>query len=296
MSTFENISTESNLKISIFSKHLHWLGLKQMAETAASIGFDGVDLTVRAGGHVEPEAVEDILPEALEACKNAGIETTIICTDIQDASALTTEKVLKAASSLGIKHYRLGWLFYDDTKTLAANLSDIKNKLTDIEAISREYGIKACYQNHDGNWFGSSVWDLALILKEINSEWLGCQYDILNATIEGVNSWMHALEFVAPFIHTIDIKDAYWKSDGGRPKLKYSPLGTGMVEWKKFTRIINSLKIDVPYSLHYEYELGGVEIGAKELTIPKENVMQAISKDLNTFKGFHLRPEGRSNL
>ncbi len=274
------------MKVSIFSKHLHWLGLKQMAETAASIGFDGVDLTVRSGGHVEPEAVEDALPKAFESCKNAGIEITMICTDIQNASIPTTEKVLKVASNLGIKHYRLGWLFYDDKKKLAANLSDIKNRLSDIEAISREYGIKACYQNHEGNWFGSPVWDLGIILQQINSEWLGSQYDILNASLEGIYSWQLGLELLAPYIHTIDIKDGYWNFENNKPKLHYTPLGKGMVDFKEFFRLTKKFNIDAPLSIHYEYPLGGCETGSNKLSISEKDVLSAIKNDLKKLREY----------
>ena len=45
------------LKIAIFSKHLQFITGEQLAQTAAEIGFDGVDLTVRHGGHVEPARV-----------------------------------------------------------------------------------------------------------------------------------------------------------------------------------------------------------------------------------------------
>jgi L-ribulose-5-phosphate 3-epimerase len=41
----------------IFSKHLQFLGYEDMAQAAAEIGFDGIDLTVRPGGHVPPETV-----------------------------------------------------------------------------------------------------------------------------------------------------------------------------------------------------------------------------------------------
>ena len=40
------------LKVSIFSKHLRFLEGEALAKGAAEIGFDGVDLAVRSGGHV----------------------------------------------------------------------------------------------------------------------------------------------------------------------------------------------------------------------------------------------------
>src|SRR5690348_4871884 len=51
------------LKISVFSKHFQWTGWDEAARLAADIGFDGLDLTVRDGGHVLPERVEQDLPK-----------------------------------------------------------------------------------------------------------------------------------------------------------------------------------------------------------------------------------------
>ena len=59
-------------KVSVFSKHLQWLDYEAMAELAAEIGFDGVDLTVRPKGHVLPERVDRDLPRAVDAVRKAG--------------------------------------------------------------------------------------------------------------------------------------------------------------------------------------------------------------------------------
>jgi L-ribulose-5-phosphate 3-epimerase len=45
------------MKIAIFSKHLEFLEGDELAKGAKEIGFDGIDLAVRKGGHVEPERV-----------------------------------------------------------------------------------------------------------------------------------------------------------------------------------------------------------------------------------------------
>jgi hypothetical protein len=55
----------------VFSKCLQWLDYPGMAGITAEAGFDGVDLTVRAGGHVLPERVEEDLPKAVEAAEPA---------------------------------------------------------------------------------------------------------------------------------------------------------------------------------------------------------------------------------
>ena len=96
-------------KISIFSKHLHWLDYKGMAKALADMGFDGADLTVRPGGHVLPEKVETDLPKAVEELGKEGKKVYMITTSVIDADDPVSERILKTASSLGIKHYRTGY-------------------------------------------------------------------------------------------------------------------------------------------------------------------------------------------
>jgi len=279
-------SQKTGHKIAVFSKHLQWLDYQGMAETAAKIGFDGVDLTVRPKGHVLPERVEDDLPGAAEACKKAGIEIVMMSTAISDAAQPTTEKILKTASQLGIKYYRMNWYHYDKSIGIEKNLENFKAKMIDLAAMNKQYGIKGGYQNHSGTWFGSSVWDLGMVLREINSEWLGSQYDIRHATVEGAESWPVGLNFIAPFINTIDIKDSRWEKSGNNWKLVYVPVGEGMVDFKQFFKLTGEFNIKAPMSIHLEYDLGGANHGARILKIPQQKVIDAMKKDLNALKQF----------
>ena len=115
--------------ISIFSKQLQWLDYDEMARVAAEIGFDGVDLTVRPQGHVLPERVEEDLPRAMEAVQKAGLNIYMIATSITSADDPYTEKILKTASSLGIRHYRTGWMYYDDSRPVEETISQVQQQL-----------------------------------------------------------------------------------------------------------------------------------------------------------------------
>src|SRR5579863_7749781 len=103
-------ATGGPLKISIFSKHFQWTNCREMAAIARDIGFDGVDLTVRAGGHVLPERVEADLPPAVEAVHRAGLTVTMISTEITSVQTPHVEAMLRTASQLGIRQYRWGGL------------------------------------------------------------------------------------------------------------------------------------------------------------------------------------------
>jgi sugar phosphate isomerase/epimerase len=278
-------------KISIFSKHLQWLDYNEMAKVAAEIGFDGVDLTVRPMGHVLPEKVEADLPKAMEAVTKTGKKIYMITTSVSDADDPLTEKILKTASSLGIRHYRMGYGYYYDNKSVEENISLVQHNLSKLAILNEKYSISGEYQNHsgiagEGYYFGAPVWDLARTLKEINSSWLGSQYDIYHAIIEGGYSWPVGLKFISPYIKSLDMKDFLWMKKEGKWSAETVPMGQGMVDYKKYLGLLGQLKINCPVSLHYEYPLGGAEHGANVLTMKREEVIGSMKKDLIMLKKY----------
>jgi L-ribulose-5-phosphate 3-epimerase len=272
--------------ISIFSKHLHWLDYREMAMVAAEIGFDGVDLTVRPQGHVLPERVEEDLPKAVEAVIKAGLIVNMITTSVKDAGDPITVKVLKTASSLGIQHYRMDWFNYDDKISIEENLKVILDQMRKLAALNEKFSISGEYQNHSGNSFGASIWDLYMVLKDVKSPWIGSQYDILHATVEGANSWVNGLKALRPFIRSIDIKDFQWEKKDGKWKAEVVPLGEGMVDFKRYLGLVKQYNLSGPVSMHFEYPLGGAENGAKTLTMKREQVISAMQKDITLLRKY----------
>src|SRR5262245_56275399 len=94
------------MKISIFSKHLHFLQGEDLAKAAASIGFDGVDITVRKGGHIEPDRVRQELPPLVAILRKSALEVPMVTTDIVDPDTPFAEDILKTLADLGIRYYR----------------------------------------------------------------------------------------------------------------------------------------------------------------------------------------------
>lgn len=280
--------TSDAFKVSVFSKNLQWLSFTEMAKIAADIGFDGIDLTVRPGGHVLPENVSVDLPKAVEAIRKSGLEVFMITTAITDASDPHTVRILKAASALGIRHYRLGWFSYDSKQTIENNLKNFERQLRSIAELNATYGIIGEYQNHSGTHFGAPVWDLHKVLQLINSPWIGSQYDILHATIEGFNAWSLGYELLKPYIKSLDIKDFQWSANSGKWALEVVPLGEGLIDYPKFFSMIKRDGIKVPLSVHFEFPLGGAENGATTLTIKREDVISAMKKDCDKLRTLML--------
>ena len=276
---------KEDLEISLFSKHLQFLDYNEMAAATAEMGFKGLDLTVRPKGHVIPEMVATDLPKAITAMKKYGINPKIMTTNVWDATQQEQKAVLETASSLGVTHYRTGWLKYPEDKTITESQITFGQQAAALELVNKSLGLIGCYQNHAGKHVGAPIWDLPAILSATNNENMGCQYDIRHAVVEGGNSWELGLRQIKPYIKSIVIKDFKWGQVDGKWKPINTPLGEGMVDFNRYFSLLKKYGINVPISLHLEYDLGGAEHGATKLTIDKKEVFSKMKKDLNFLKG-----------
>lgn len=266
-------------KICIFSKHLQWLDYRDMATLAREIGFTGIDLTVRDGGHVQPERVKRDLPVAVETIRGAGLEVPMITTGITDPDDPVTWHVLETAGNLGIPLYRTGWFRYREGEPVSDQLKKAADQLRKLQEINRSNQIAASYQNHAGNYIGGSGWDLLRIIEGLDPRWAGVQYDIRHAMVEGPESWPFILELLAPYINSLDIKDFTWVNNDGLT-LQNVPLGKGLVPFQTFFERMKILGITADFSIHYEYPLGGAEHGSTSLEIPVEEFIGKVRADL----------------
>lgn len=269
--------------ICIFSKHLQWLGYEEMAAFAREIGFTGIDLTVREGGHVEPENASGVLPEAVRQIRDAGMEVPMITTEITDPDDAVTWKILETAGKLEIPIYRPGWFRYRDHSRVAEQLKMAAGQLRKLQEVNRSANISASYQNHSGSYIGSSGWDLLRIIEGLDPRWIGVQFDIRHAMVEGPESWPFVLEMLAPYINSLDIKDYIWNASDG-VALRNVPLGKGLVPFPSYLNRLKELGIHGDFSMHFEYPLGGAEHGSKTLGIPPEVFEKQIRRDLQYFK------------
>src|SRR5277367_2293420 len=182
------------LKVCIFSKHLLFLQGEPLAQAAAGLGFDGIDLAVRKGGHVEPAVVAQELPKLVKIIRAHNLEVPMITTDIVDADSPFAENVLRAMHELGIRNYRWGGYKYDYTKPLAPQLEAMKPRVARLAELNKRYDATAMYHTHSGaGVVGASIWDLHIVLKDFDPDAVAVNYDIGHATIEGgFRGWINS--------------------------------------------------------------------------------------------------------
>ncbi|MCK4922657.1 MAG: TIM barrel protein [Bacteroidales bacterium] len=264
----------------VFTKCLQFLDYDQLGDTLADIGFKGADLSVRDKGHVLPENVKTDLPKAIKALQKSGVSVPMMVTGIKSAEDPFTETILGTAADLGVRHYRMGYISYDHTKSISDNLNILKKTFENLEKINRKFGIQGCYQNHQGSKVGGPVWDIYSIIKDCDPEYMGVQYDIRHAVVEGAGCWPLGMKLLSPWITNTAIKDFYWKKTDGKWKITNVPLGEGMIDFDAYLEEYVSLGISGPITIHYEYDLGEAQRGSRNPTMSLNEISDFMKKDL----------------
>src|SRR5215218_595820 len=274
---------EAEPVVAVFSKHLQWLPFADVGPVIAESGFRAVDLTVRPGGHVLPERVEDDLPRAVETLRRSGLTVPMITTAITDASDPLTRRVLETARKMGVSHYRMGYWTYPPTTDPLRAVRDLKPRAAALAALNREIGIRGGYQNHAGTRVGGSVWDIGVLLEGIEPEGLGVQYDICHATVEGGESWPLTLRMIAPHIDTIAVKDFDWaRRPDGRWAVRDVPLGEGAVNFAAYLRQLHARGPLPPVTMHFEY--APLEMQGGGGAERRRQSVEGMRRDLTRFK------------
>lgn len=243
--------------IVVFTKHLQFIrDFDELAGTAASLGFDGLDLTVRKGGHVEPENAPRDLPRAHAAALKAGVSLPMITTAVESVLDPKTEPLLRAAAELGIRVYRIGNFGYSPDQPIPERIEQLRGQFGKLAELNAKLGVTAAYQNHSGSdRVGAPVWDLWEIIKDLDPAGIGFNYDIGHATLEGGESWPLSWRLAAPRARVVTVKDFVWKKGNKGWSPEWTPLGEGMVDLDAFLAMVKRDGFAGPISQHFEYKL-----------------------------------------
>jgi len=240
------------VSICFFSKHLPDLGYRELGKTLHDAGFDGVDLTVRKGGHVLPERAASDLPRAVEEIRAAGVEVPMITTELTSAGDPSARPILSTAARLRIPCFKLGyWRYGDDPLADAAKAG---GDLRELAALAGEFGITAGFHNHP-RYVGLAGWDSRPLLDRLDPKSIGYYYDANNATEEGgVMGWEVTLRLALPRLKMVACKDFYWSKVNGKWSTTACPMGEGMVNWPRVFAILAGARFAGPISVHQEYQ------------------------------------------
>jgi sugar phosphate isomerase/epimerase len=258
-------------KVGGFTKPIQDLSPQETARAAVEIGWDGIELAVRAGGHVLPERVDEDLPAMAAALRGQGKEILMLATDITTVGPVA-ERVLRASAREGIRMYRLGMDRYRAGVSILSQLDTFRAELEKLAALNAQLGVTGLIQNHSGNGYvGAAIWDIHALIKDLNPHHLGMHFDIGHATVEGGLSWPTNFALVKDRIGAVIVKDFVWTltpGRGGAPQ--WCPLGRGLVNPKFFT-MLRASGFTGPITMQFEYPFENGSVEARVGALKKDN-------------------------
>jgi sugar phosphate isomerase/epimerase len=259
-------------KVGGFTKPIQDLSFEDTAGFCADVGWDGIELALRAGGHVLPERVEEDLPKLVAALGMRSREVLVLATDIRGAREPMTERVLRAAARSNIRLYRLGPLRYREGVSIAQQVKELRPQLEELAALNKQLGVTGLLQNHSGNGYvGSAVWDIHALIEDIDPRELGVHFDIGHATVESGLSWPTAFALVKDRVGAAIVKDFFWKFTPGRGgTAEWCPIGKGTINPRFFT-LLRSSGFRGPITMQFEYPFENPSVEARALALKADN-------------------------
>ena len=251
------------MKLMMFSKHLGSLSVADAGLEIKNLGLEGVDLTVRPGGHVNPEKVISELPLAVDSLKELGLEVPLITTNVTAADEQYATDVFDTAATLGINELKLGYWPYPGFGTIHATLKEVSKKLDGIEALATTTGVRANVHIHSNTVISALapfVWEL---IRDRDPAAVGAYVDPGHMAVEGgVEGWRMGLDLLSHRTTMVAVKDMAWEQiedqtlGKSRWVTKLVPLNRGVVPWPEVFSCLNQAGFNGWVSVHSEYQGG----------------------------------------
>ncbi len=238
----------------VFSQNLIQIEYPELGDIVKQMGFDGVDLTVRPGGHVEPKLANVDLVRAVEVMQGEGLTVPVITTALTTPMDRTVGPVIALAGMAHVPLFRPGYWPYGNTPNILARVAEAQRDFAALVSIGRQYQIGGAFHNSTGDNVGSAVWDVQRVIEPLDPAWAGFYFDPCGATAEGgVSGWEIALRLALPRIKAVTIQDFTWEKKDGRWQMMKCPLGQGMVDFPKFFRTLAQANYSGPVTVEVGY-------------------------------------------
>jgi len=239
--------------IVVFTKVYQELKLDyaQAAALTAEAGLQGVDCPVRPGGEVLPERVTDDLPRYVEELRKSGLSMPLITSAITGTDSPHAETVLRTAKKLGVRWYRLGFVYRDTNMPLEKQIGAVRARLKDIAALNKQVGISALFQNHSPAgkelYLGGDLNEMRRIVEGFDPEQIGVAFDIGHAIAVHGDGWRDQFKALQPHFKIAYVKDV-------TTDRKWVPFGQGAIGKCGYFDLLKQLHYSAPFSLHIEYD------------------------------------------
>lgn len=210
--------------------------IKDMAENASGLGYDGVELPVRPGYPVSPGNITAMLPEAVRVFESFGIRIISVAGPVEPNS-------IRACGDCGVPFIRImapipeGMAYYPAVQGIQGQLFPLLGELRQAE-------VAVLVQNHVG-FFVPHAMALRELLEPFDPAQVGAAWDPAHEALCGAPPEM-ALDMVLPHLRMMNLKNAFWRRLNGpeAPRAHWEPHWTtgrhGLADWPRIARAIRA--------------------------------------------------------
>jgi sugar phosphate isomerase/epimerase len=275
------------MKIGFYTSTFNDRPLEEVAEFAASEGFDAIEIDV--GGHIKsPERVAD----AVDLARNRGLFVSSITyfgnqldPDPSRRKELRT-RTAEFAQAIGEAGVPIFVIFpgRDDTVSEEANYDDFAEYANGLIAATRSSGLVFAVENWPGpadNFVGTTPGGWEQLFSRIGDRRFGLEFDPSHLIRIGVDPY-EALDAVRDRIAILHAKDtaidpAMQQAVGyhGKGWWQYKLPGKGLLDWSRFLRQAKSHGFDGTLSIEHEDAAYGWP--GKDLAARKEGERQGLA-------------------
>lgn len=250
------------MELVMFSKMLQEFSVAEAGDVIKDIGLDGLDLTVRPGGHVLPENVETDLPRAVETLRGKGLSVPMITTGLESAEDPAAEATFRTAAACGIPALKLGYWQVREFGTMRAKIAEAKQALVGINALAEKHGVSANIHSHSGDFlsaFAPVVW---MLIEPYDPRCIGAYPDLAHIGLEGGRAgWKQALDILGDRINIVGVKNSGLfptQDEAGNTRWqgRVVPVWEGLTPFPEAFGYLKQLGFDGPCTFHSEYKGG----------------------------------------
>jgi len=244
----------------LFTKMFRGQSLEFIGSTTRDLGFDGIDLLIRAGHQLDPREPEAI-PAAVRLLEREGISVPMATTDLTDPAEFPSQRLLAQCREAGIRVIRLGYWSYDPALGYAACRDTARRHLDVLERLARDAGVRLAIQLH-GDTIHCSGGLTTALLEGHDPAHIGAYPDPGNQAVQGGREdWRLTFDLLRPWLCCVGVKNGGWwpaaLSAAGQRRWRSDWLGLseGMVPWDEIIGYLRAVDYDGFLSFHSHYEV-----------------------------------------